>query len=266
MMIPHDYHVHSRFSGDNEASIEAMCQAAIKRGIPEICFTEHFDVNPKEPLRYQFHLDDWARELDRCRELFDGQLVILAGLELSEPHVDPEPVEKLVESYPFDLLIGSVHWVGDEVIFNPAYFKRSPEEAYQRYFDELEQMTRFGGFDVLGHLDIVARKGFEAYGEYDPCHHEAMIRPVLANCIANLIALEINAGCMRRPIKRLMPDIEILNWYVEMGGERLVFSSDAHEPEQMGMNIERAVTAAEKVGIKRTLRFRERKSEWITWD
>jgi histidinol-phosphatase (PHP family) len=264
MNIPHDYHLHSRFSGDNDTPMEAMCRAAVERGIPEICFTEHFDVNPKEPLRYQFPLEAWASELERCRALFASQLTIRAGLELSEPHTDPEPVAKLLASYPFDLIIASVHWVGDEIIFDPGYFKRHPaDEAYQLYFEEVERMTRFGGFDVLGHLDIAARIGFETYGEYNPARYENLIRPILANCIHNKIALDLNAACISRPLGRLTPDVDILRWYVAMGGERVTFSSDAHRPEQVGKNIERAIATAETVGIRRTLRYEGRRGEWV---
>jgi histidinol-phosphatase (PHP family) len=266
MNIPHDYHMHSRYSGDNETPMEEMCRASIARGIPEICFTEHFDVNPKEALRYQFPLDAWASELDRCRALFAKELTIRAGLELSEPHTDPEPVAQLLASYPFDLIIASVHWLGEEIIFDPAYFERRPaDEAYRLYFAEVERMASVGGFDVLGHLDIAARIGFQVYGEYDPTHYEALIRPILANCIRHQIALDINASSIARPLGRLTPGIEILRWYVAMGGERVIFSSDAHRPEQVGKNIERSIAAAEAVGIRRTLRYMGRQGEWVTW-
>ncbi|MFZ6029116.1 MAG: histidinol-phosphatase HisJ family protein [Chloroflexota bacterium] len=266
MKLLHDYHVHSLFSGDNDTPMEDMCHAAIARGIAEICFTEHFDVNAREPLRYQFPLETWANELARCRRLFAGRLVIRAGLELSEPHTDPEPVEKLLASYPFDLIIASVHWVGNEIIFDPAYFKRPADEAYRMYFAEVEKMTRqetFANFDVLGHLDIAARKGYEVYGAYDPARYEDLIRPILANCIRNAIALDINAACINRPLGRLTPDLDILRWYVEMGGERVIFSSDAHNPGQMGANLERALSAGKAAGIRRTLRYTARNAEWV---
>lgn len=266
MKIPHDYHLHSLFSGDNQSTMQSMCEAAIERDIPEICFTEHFDVHPKEPLRLQFPLKDWANELERCRQLFAGQLIIRAGLEFSEPHKAPPEGLALLERYPFDLIIGSLHWVGDQVVFDPEYFKRPMDEAYQQYFIELEHMTQIGGFDILGHLDIVARLGYEIYKQYTPTRYETLIRPVLQNCIDNQIAIDVNAGNIRRPLGRLLPDIEILRWYVEMGGKQVIFSSDAHKPEQVGVGLERAVAAAQAVGLHQTLQYEGRQAGYVPFD
>ena len=43
-----DYHVHSDNSFDGTANIYDICKSAIKKGISEICFTEHFSVDPTD--------------------------------------------------------------------------------------------------------------------------------------------------------------------------------------------------------------------------
>jgi histidinol-phosphatase (PHP family) len=254
-MIPHDYHVHSRFSGDNTSEMEEMCRAAVVGGIPEICFTEHFDVNPKEPLCGRFPLEEWTAELVRCRELFDGRLIIRSGLEIGEQHTAPGRVAALVARYPFDLLMGSVHWVGDRIVFEAGFFDRPMEEAFLSYFEELERMARTGAFQVLGHLDVVARTGYDVYGEYDPLRFEDIIREILRTCINRGIVPEVNAGAVRRSLQRLMPGLETLRWYVEMGGDRVVLGSDAHRPEQVGLNLDMALEAARAAGVGYLVRF-----------
>ena len=42
-MIRCDCHVHSDISPDGKASMEEMCEAAIRRGLSEIVFTEHYE-------------------------------------------------------------------------------------------------------------------------------------------------------------------------------------------------------------------------------
>jgi histidinol-phosphatase (PHP family) len=254
-MIPHDYHMHSRFSGDNTSEMEGMCRAALFKGIPEICFTEHFDVNPNEPNCGRFPLEEWAAELERCRDLFIGRLSIRSGLEIGEQHTAPDLVAALVARYPFDLLIGSLHWIGDRIVFDAGFFDRPMEEAYRSYFQELERMTRTGAFQVLGHLDVVARTGHEIYGEYDPLKFEEAIREVLRNCIGRGIVPEINAGAVNRSLRRLMPGLETLQWYVEMGGDRVVLGSDAHRPEHVGMNLDKALEAARTAGVRYLVRY-----------
>jgi histidinol-phosphatase (PHP family) len=255
LMLPHDYHMHTRFSGDNRSEMEPMVRAAIAMRIREICFTEHFDVNPKEPLCGRFPLEEWSAELERCRALFGERIVIRSGLEVSEPHTSPERVAALAARHPFDLLIGSVHWVGGLIVFETEFFDRPADEAFQSYFEEMERMTRIGSFQVLGHLDVAARMGYEVYGEYDPLRYEGMIREILRNCIRRGIVPEINAGAVRRSLARLMPGPETLRWYVEMGGERVVLGSDAHRPEQVGLNLDKALEAARNAGVKYLVRF-----------
>ena len=41
----YDFHVHSDFSSDSQAPMEAMIQEGIRLGLPGICFTEHMDLD-----------------------------------------------------------------------------------------------------------------------------------------------------------------------------------------------------------------------------
>ncbi len=259
-MITHDYHMHTRFSGDNKADMEGMCRAAIAADIPEIAFTEHFDVNLKEPLHGRFPLEEWASELERSRELFSGKLVIRAGLEASEPHTGAFEVAALAARYPFDIIIGSVHWVGERIVFDTEYFQDPADEAFRGYFQEVEKLARIGDFDVLGHLDVAARVGYDVYGQYDPSRYEDMIRAILRVCIQRGIVPEINSGALRRPLGRLMPDADILRWYVELGGDSVVIGSDAHNPAQVGLGLDKALEAARAAGVRYLAGFERRRA------
>lgn len=258
MFIPHDYHTHSNFSCDSKASMEAMVQSAVAKGIPEIGFTEHYDLHPLESCRDWLRLDEWWAELERNREAFKGQVVLRAGIEVGEPHVFPRETADVLARYPFDYALGSLHWVGDLVVFDPKFFAGSMDASYRRYFVELERMTRAGGFDVLGHFDVVVRMGVDIYGDYDPRRYEDAIRPVLQNCIDRGIALDINTAALRRRARQLTPGVEILRWYREMGGERITLGSDAHRPENVGQDLDVAVEAAKTAGLTHVARFDRR--------
>lgn len=263
MRFPHDYHLHSWHSGDNDAPMEAVCEAAIARGVDEICFTEHLELLGGRPRTAPFPLEAWAAELALCRERFGRRLAVRAGLEVSEPHAEPDAVAAILARYPFDLVIGSVHWVGGQSVFDPAFYARPADEAYGLYFAELARMVDSGELDVVGHLDVAARVGHAVYGGYDPARYEHLIRPILARCVARGLALDVNARYATHGLRRLTPGVEILRWYVELGGERVTFSSDAHAPAQVGANLEHAIAAARAVGIRRTLRFERRVATWV---
>ncbi|HYK88712.1 MAG TPA: histidinol-phosphatase HisJ family protein [Acidobacteriota bacterium] len=263
-MIPHDYHVHTRFSADCSATMHDMCAAALASGVPEVGFAEHYDLHPDEQPRDWLDLDRWAEELDRCRRQYAGRLTIRAGIEIGEPHLFTQEVRRMMGRYPFDYSLGSLHWVGRGFVFSPDYFRRPAEEAFSLYFQELEKMTRSGEFEILGHLDVPVRTGFEIYGSYDPSRYEDLIRPVLQNCIDRNIALEVNAGTLRRRAGVLTPGPQILEWYRQMGGRHLTLGSDAHLPSQVAVGLDVAMGAARTAGLKHISQFENRRSQLIS--
>jgi histidinol-phosphatase (PHP family) len=265
MVIPQDYHMHTRFSCDSRATMAEMCQAAIDKGIPEIGFSEHYDLHPGEiQCRDSFQLEPWAAELKRCRAEFAGRLTVRAGVEIGEPHLFAAEARDLLARYPFDYALGSLHWVGADSVFDRGYFERHPaEEAFPAFFAELERMTAVGGFDILSHFDVPVRTAFAIYGRYDPRDHEDFIRPVLRNVIAHGIALDLNTAALRRRAHLLTPGPDILRWYVELGGERVTLGSDAHEPRQVGAHLADAIAIARAAGLKYLTHFERRQARLL---
>jgi histidinol-phosphatase (PHP family) len=266
-MYPHDYHLHSNFSCDCKVSIVEQCLSAIAKGLPEIGLTEHYDLHPGEECPNWFRVNEWAAELDRARQEFEGRLIVRAGIELGEPHLYQTECQTMLQRYPFDYALGSLHWVGDQIIFDRHYFQqRSPNEAFGRFFEELERMTRVGGFDVLSHFDVVVRVGQPIYHGYDPRRYEAAIRAVLQNCIDHGIALDLNTQGLRNRCQLLTPGVEILTWYREMGGERITLGSDAHTPDAIAANFDAAIEAMQAAGLKYVTQFEKREARMITID
>lgn len=240
-----------------------MCRRAVALGISEIGFAEHYDLHPDENPRDWLRLEPWWEELERCRSTYRGTLIIRAGIEIGEPHLFQDEIRVMLARAAFDYVIGSLHWVGRRAIFVPAYFDRPADEAFGQYFDELERMTRIGGFDVLGHLDVPARASFEHYGRYDPRTYEDRIRKVLRHCIEQGIALDINTSGLRRPARILLPGLEILRWYVEMGGRHVTLGSDAHRTEQVAAHFDVALETIRAAGIDHLTQFERRKKSLI---
>jgi len=236
-----------------------MCQQAIDLGLEQIAFTEHVDFMPLDMGYGFFQPEAYFGEIGRCRELFGEHLAILAAAEVGEFHRYRPEIDKLLASCDFDLVMGSLHWVGDQIVFEELYFARRPgEQAYRDYFVELERMCRAGGFDVLGHLDIVKRYGFELNGGYDVTKYEDAIRPVLEALVRNNIALEINASTLHRPVKQASPDLTVLQWYRDLGGELLTVGSDAHSPDQLSSGASLALELAQAAGFGQLATFSNR--------
>jgi histidinol-phosphatase (PHP family) len=262
-MIPLDYHMHTRFSEDGDDTPQAMCRRAIELGIPEIGFSEHWDVGPYEQNPRFFKPEPWYTELERLRGLFAGQLVIRAGIEIAEPHLYPQETAEVLRRVPFDYAIGSVHFVGKNMMFNGEYFQtQTADEVYSSYFAELDRMVRTADIDVVAHFDIPARTGKPIFG-YEPVRYEEKIRSALKTCIDRDLALDINVSGLRKPARIIMPDPLILQWYAEMGGRRITLGSDAHRIPEVSMHLEKAIEAIRAVGIDRITQFEQRQARFI---
>lgn len=266
MMIPHDYHMHTLASEDGSDSLEDMCRRAVSLGIPEIGFSEHWDVGPYEKNPRFFRPEPWYEEIQRLRSIFSDQMVILAGIETAEPHLYPSETADILTRVPFDYVIGSVHWVGPLFMFDTQYISNgTADDIFNTYFDELDQMVKNADIDIVAHFDIPARTAIPILG-YEPIRYERKIRSILDIIIQRNLALDINAAGLRKPSQNLMPDPVILNWYVEMGGRKVTLGSDAHRISEVGQHLDHALKAIRSSGLDQITQFRHRQSFLVALD
>ena len=250
--------MHTCFSEDGDDTLEAMCRGAVALDIPEIGFTEHWDVGLYEKNPRFFQPEPWYAELERLRTLFYGKLTIRAGIEISEPHLYPQAAAEVLRYAPFDYVLGSVHFVGPHFMFDETYFlTHTADEVYRAYFAEVEILLQTADIDILAHLDLPVRTAKLIFG-YDPVCYEDQIRHILHMIIDRNLALEVNASGLRKAAQNLMPDPLILKWYAEMGGERLTLGSDAHAVSQVGLHLDTALEAIRAAGLTHVTHFERR--------
>jgi histidinol-phosphatase (PHP family) len=263
MSIPHDYHIHTRFSEDGVNTPEEMCLRAVELGIPEIGFSEHWDVGPYEKNPRFFQPEPWYAEVERLRGQFAGRLTLRAGIEMAEPHLYPRETAEVLARAPFDYALGSVHFVGPDMVFDEAYFRRhTADEVYSAYFTEVEKLVSEADLDVVAHFDVPVRTAKPILG-YDPARYQEPIRRILRIVVERGLALDVNTGGLRKPGRNLMPDPLILKWYAEMGGERVTLGSDAHNTDQVGLHLDAAVAAIRAAGITRLTQFERRQARFM---
>jgi len=258
--------MHSNLSCDCDATMAAMCRAAIERGIQEIAFTEHFDPKPEDICAGFYRPDAYFVALEEARREFEPQgLTIRAGVELGEHHLYQPIHQPVLDAYPYDIVLGSLHWVGEDSVFDAAFFRAyPPRDAFARYFGELERLVRFGGFDVLAHADVVKRTAYGVYGRFEIAEWEDLVRPVWRACIEQGIGIEINTAALRGAAGQVHPSPEALRWYREMGGELLTLGSDSHKPSRVGCQLDEALDIARAAGFTRVCCFERRQvARWV---
>jgi len=258
-----DYHVHTHHSLDSEALMEEHCARAVKIGLKEIAFTDHYELNPLDEGKGYFDFEAYWKELNYCRNKMGESLSILSGLEISEPHLYPEEIKEFLSGKNFDLLIGGIHWIKDEALYRDFWSQKNYKEAYSLYFEEVFKMAKTADIDVLAHLDHLKRYAPQDIPSFGPSDFRGQIEAILKVIIERNIALEVNTSALKLKLfssdHETFPSFEIIAWYRNLGGELLTLGSDAHDPSFLALGFERICSFLEEVGFRGITVFKKRR-------
>ncbi|MGM9928660.1 MAG: histidinol-phosphatase HisJ family protein [Bacillus sp. (in: firmicutes)] len=252
-----DYHHHSRHSFDSTASLEDICQTAIQRGIKEICFTEHYSVNPLAPTFGHMVFETYISNIEKCRQRFQPQLSIKMGIELCEPHHSREEYHKILSALPIDFILGSVHNIHNDKLRK--VIEEQGENANSLYFSEVYEMIQTADIDVIAHLDLIKRYSQNVYGIYDFSKHQDILTAILEKAIERQIGIEINTSGLRSSLHETLPSPQLLRLYKQLGGEILTIGSDSHSAETVGSHLHEAYILAKECGFSHIYKFEKRK-------
>jgi histidinol-phosphatase (PHP family) len=245
-----DYHMHLRDRAGNidhtADAAERFVEVAAERGVDEIGFTEHvyyfkqtLDLwwLPYYTERCVYDLDVYVDALVEAKR---RGLPVKVGLEVDWTGERAGELHAILEPYPWDYLLGSVHLLGDHAIDNGAalgvWAEMPDDDVWSRYVDELSATAVSGYVDVLSHPDlpkIYGSKGSDA--EYAR----------LARAVDDGgVALEISTAGLRKPVGELYPDARLL----ELSSAPVTLASDAHEPQLVGEDFDSATAFARANG------------------
>lgn len=247
-----DYHMHLRDPDERVAftrdAIERYVETAARRGVDEIAFTEHvyyfrqtaeiWDL-PYLQERCVCDLDEYCDAVLAAKR--DG-LPVKLGVEVDYVGERQERLAELLEPYPFDLMLGSVHWLdGLAVDMEPGIWAQlSVEEVWARYFAALAELAASRYVDVLAHPDlakILDRRPADPSNYY----------PALDG-----VALEISTAGLHKHVSELYPDPALLR------GSPITLASDAHVPENVGRDFDQAIELARQAGYETVTVFENR--------
>lgn len=81
-----------------------------QKGLTELAFTEHMEMFSNHFKRYPLScMRQYFDNLAVCREKFAGKLTLKAGVEMGQGQLDREWEKTIIDLFPFDFIIGSVH-------------------------------------------------------------------------------------------------------------------------------------------------------------
>jgi histidinol-phosphatase (PHP family) len=259
MIYRTDYHVHTTYS-DGRQGPEACIEAAIKRGLREVGFSDHLNPAGKSL--------DWCMDHDQLPEYIEHilklkkehkEIAVRLGIELDYlPNMEKE-TERLVSSAPFDYVIGSVHYLGEETVdLGPEfYIGKNIDLIYENYFNLVCEAAATGLFDIIAHPDLVRIHGFRP--EKDISHLYNMVASALE---IHDVAFEMNTNGRNKPLHDFYPDTKYLPVFADHGVPVCV-SSDAHYPERIGQYFDEAYDLLKSAGYREMAVFANRERYMI---
>ena len=260
--MPVDYHLHSQFSNDSKTTMEAICAAAVAQGLQEIAFTDHMDYNyPRiRPDHQIFNIDTYMNTISHYQQQYAGQLTIRAGIEIGmEPHY-LEQCDSVLQQYPFDFVIGSIHDChGTPASKLPFFADKTKTQAYETYYTcILECIQQFDNFDVVGHIDYVKRYAPYQYESDDYRIAQPLLEEILRTLIAKGKGIEVNTSGFRHISNMCMPHYDIIALYRQMGGTRITIGSDSHRAEFVGFHTGSVAAQLKQMGFTHISAFEQR--------
>jgi histidinol-phosphatase (PHP family) len=279
-----DYHLHLWPHGERDTAptldhVAAYCERAQHAGVTEIALTEHlfrfvqadrllggfWEDEPDPALRasmatyWRQHahadLDAYVTCVEDAKK---AGLPVVLGLEVDYYRGHMDKVADLLAGYPFDVLLGSVHWLGvwrfddlgDEVSMEQ-WDVRAIDAAWSDYTLAIEELAASGTCDVLAHPDLI-----KVTGRRSSMPEECWDR-VTESALSSGMAAEMSSAGWRKPVGEAYPAPQLLERFVRHGVP-LTTASDAHRVGDVADRAGVMAETLEALGVDTLRAYRSR--------
>lgn len=254
-------HTHSTFC-DGRNTLEEMAAAAFAAGVKYFGVSGHIHTPCPDDVGVcmEKELTAYRAEAERLRNVYDGRMEILLGIEWD-----------LCADVPFpdwvDYWIGSVHnlWGAETgqyytVDWKPEILEQCCREVFggdmyalaERYYEAVAEVAAKKPV-ILAHLDLVTKLNGAGrfFDELHPRYCAAALAALHAADPA-VTLLEINTGAMARGYRTApYPAPFLLEEWRRMGG-RIIITADAHSTETILHAYDQAEALARAAGYRET--------------
>ncbi len=256
------YHNHSTFS-DGKATIAQIVDHAKTVGIDELGVSDHLCMCPSgECPAWAMAPDQLSRYVDELQlaQQRDGKPSIRIGLEACWFPQQQNVIERVIEALPLDFLIGSVHEVDGYGVDGSArgweqFTPTAREQVHRRYWELMKTLADSRLFDIVAHLDLPKKFGYRAQSDLSDVVGSALDAIAEADMV-----VELNTAGWHKPCADAYPTLDILR-QCRTRDIAVMISADAHQPEHLLRDFDRAAARLQEAGYREVARFRERKAQ-----
>jgi histidinol-phosphatase (PHP family) len=271
-----DYHLHLRPDEDGSTAeryftagnVERYREAADERGIEELGAAEHIHrfVQSLDVWQHPWYRH-WARDdIDEYCDFLRGA-GLKVGIEADFLPGREDRLQNLLEARDWDYVVGSVHFLRDDAVDlhgEPDWASwdiwraTDPERVWRAYFETLGEAARTGMFDILAHPDLV--KVFAGRVPVPEGDLRRFYERAMDGIAESDVAVEVSTAGLRKPAQEIYPAPAFLEMCLD-AGRPVALSSDAHLPEQVGHEYERALELLDGLGVTEIAVFEGRSRE-----
>jgi histidinol-phosphatase (PHP family) len=260
MPILADYHMHTPLCKHATGPMEDYIERAIELGFEEVGFSDHSPLPGGLSAHVRMEeaeLDYYVNEVLRLRAEYYGKIDVKLGLEVDYLEGLEAYCEKIIARYPWDYIIGSVHFLDSDCRMSswPKHYAGDIAELYARYFGQVRKLARAGLCDIIGHFDLPKRTG-----QLPPERNADDIAGALEAIARAGLCLEINTSGYRHPelpVPEPYPSLAVVEQALRLGIP-LTVNSDAHDPKQVGMGFAQIELWLAQNGCRQLARFESR--------
>ena len=281
-----DSHVHLQPHGEappmTRERIELYVERGRANGVEQIALTEHlfrfreaFDllsgwwqIQGEDPALvaateayWRDHVSgamtDYVRIVERAKS---AGLPVLLGIELDWIPGRAEDLRRLLQPYDWDIVLGSVHWIGawgfdslSEGVFAQEWRTRDVNLAFEQYAGLLRDLASSRLADVLAHPDLPKLAGHRPTS-YTPLHSAIVAAAKDVAC-----AVELNSNGYNKPCAEPYPARGVLQ-EARAAGLEITLASDAHQPGRIGERFDDLAALASRAGYQAFVSFEQRRA------
>ena len=257
------YHNHSTYS-DGKKSIAEVVAAAEKMGIDELGISDHLTLPPAgDPPRWSMKAADLPAYVEEIAAFsFNDAMQVRLGIELDWFDSHEEELRRVTRAWPFDYIIGSVHFVGGfPVDGNPHRWKnlsqQQIDDIHTGYWQRMKRMAESEIFSIAAHLDLPKKFNHRPREQPWDLIHEALDALARAN-----VVVELNTAGWRKKCAEPYPNLELLK-ECKQRGIAVTLSADAHHPKDLLRDFGKGAALLRATGYTEIARFANRN---ITFD